>query len=264
MLRIGSVPYLVARPLTAGLDNRPDVKLTFAPPSDLAEQLASGKLDVALASSILSIQNPEFRLWDQGPVVACEGAVQSVGFFLRPGISSLNDVKHIALDQHSRTGRELAQIILRERYSGEFQISEIGHQFNPIQEAMDNNWDAVQLIGDPAVRAQIEYSNWTYVDLGSEWFGLTALPFVFAGWIGREGFDPAYAAPTLESAAELGLSCLQEIADHAGQHFYTDTQVGGFDFHDYLNRSIKYQLPAEKIRESIDCFGDYLKITCNG
>jgi predicted solute-binding protein len=257
MLRIGSVPYLVARPLIAGLSDRPDVELSFAPPNELASKLKNGKLDIALASSVLSLQNPELRLWETGPMVACEGPVKSVAMYLRPGLTDPQQAHTIALDQHSCSGRELVRIILREKWPAERKFIEIGHSTDPLVAAQSAGCDAIQLIGDPALRARLEHPDWECIDLGEEWHQLTGLPFVFAGWIGRQGFDPSYAAPTLESSAELGLSCLNELADFALRNFETTAAAHNFDFHHYLSKCIRYQLPAGQVRAAIAAFAKH-------
>jgi len=47
-ITIGAVPYLNARPLIFGLDQRPQVRLRLELPCDLGLLLARGEVDVAL------------------------------------------------------------------------------------------------------------------------------------------------------------------------------------------------------------------------
>ena len=70
MIRIGTVPYLVAQPLTEGLSQNPKVTLTVAPPSELADALHAGTLDVALASSVLSFEET-LTFWADGSCLDC-------------------------------------------------------------------------------------------------------------------------------------------------------------------------------------------------
>jgi predicted solute-binding protein len=54
-LRVGSVPYINAAPLTRWLETdeaTPFVEVVYAPPSVLARQLQARELDVALVSSV--------------------------------------------------------------------------------------------------------------------------------------------------------------------------------------------------------------------
>ena len=247
MLRVGTVPYLVARPLTEGLAERPGVALTAAPPAELAGLLAAGELDVALASSVLAVEDPRFRLWTEGPVIASDGPVRSVLLLLRPGLPGPGAVERVALDPHSRTGRALARIVLRERWGAEPEAIEAAAgeaAFAP------GGADAVQRIGDPALVAAAARPDWGLVDLGEEWRLLTGLPFVFAGWIGRPGFDPAEAAPVLEEAAAAGLPRRAELA--AATHL---PGVSADFLRRYLVRDLRYHLGGERTRAALAEFG---------
>ena len=246
MLRVGTVPYLVARPLTWGLEERADVELVAAPPSELARGLAAGELDVALASSILAVEDPRYRLWEQGPVIASRGPVRSVLLLLRPGLVDPSGVRRVGLDPHSRTGRVLATSILRDRWRADFEAVELAGDDQDFAAGVD----AVQRIGDPALLATAERPDWRPVDLGAEWFELTGLPFVFAGWVGRPGFDPARAAEVLEPAATAGLGRRRQFAAAA--------DLPGLEssfLEDYLLRDIRYRLPAAEVRAAMAEFG---------
>ncbi|MFT7517251.1 MAG: chorismate dehydratase [Myxococcota bacterium] len=196
MFRIGTVPYQVAQPLTAGLDSNPSVELIIAPPAQLAEMLANEQLDCALASSVLSLGDSDFSIWADGPVIASIGSIKSVLLMLRPGCKSLSAVKTWCADPHSRTGRKLAEIVLRES-----KIDALMRECD-IDEAFAGDADAVQIIGDPAFAAIEKYPEWTVIDLGEEWFKLTHLPFVFAGWIFKDATRFAEIAPLLSVTAE--------------------------------------------------------------
>ena len=45
MVRIGTVPFLVARPISFGLDQHAELQLTVAPPAELGRLLRAGELD---------------------------------------------------------------------------------------------------------------------------------------------------------------------------------------------------------------------------
>jgi chorismate dehydratase len=196
MYRIGTVPYQVAQPLTEGLESRDDVELVIAPPAQLAEMLADDRLDCALASSVLSLGDSDFFLWADGPVIASVGSIKSVLLMLRPGCESLSDVKHWAADANSRTGRALAGIVLTQNKVEATMVEIEGNAFD------DPSVDAVQIIGDPALEAVAQYCDWTVIDLGDEWFRLTHLPFVFAGWLFKDADKFSAIAPLLSVTAE--------------------------------------------------------------
>ena len=62
-MKLGTVPFLNARPLTIALEGNPGVELVVEPPSKLAQMLESGELDGALVSSfaLFQMQGARFR-----------------------------------------------------------------------------------------------------------------------------------------------------------------------------------------------------------
>lgn len=249
MLRIGTVPYLVARPLTWGLAERRDVELVLAPPAELVRRLADGRLDVALASSILAVEDPRFRLWQEGPVIASEGPIRSVIVLARPGLTP-PQIRSVVLDPHSRTGQALARIVLRDLHGAAWSPRAVAAPASPFEAGAD----AVQLIGDPALAAAAARPAWTRIDLGEDWWRLTGLPFVFAGWIGRPGFDPAEATPFLGPAAEAGLARRAELAAEGVPGVALDF------LRSYLEEDLRYFLPAQRLRAALAEFGRRLAL----
>src|SRR5437870_1294687 len=58
MKPLGTVPYLNARPLVAGLEPALSSTLVEAVPSELARRLAAGDLSAALVSSVVPLSDP--------------------------------------------------------------------------------------------------------------------------------------------------------------------------------------------------------------
>src|SRR5262245_35156343 len=110
-LRVGSPPYLVARPLDEGLDTEPGLALVRDVPARLVEGLRDGSLDVALASSIELFRRPGYG-FIAGPAVTGHGFVASVQVFLR---KPLADVASCVLDPSSRAAQALTRIVLPRR-----------------------------------------------------------------------------------------------------------------------------------------------------
>jgi predicted solute-binding protein len=75
--RIGTVPYLNARPLTYGLYGGDEVTLLHDLPSQLARDLAGGNLDAALVPALVCAERPEYRVVP-GIAIGSDGAVESV------------------------------------------------------------------------------------------------------------------------------------------------------------------------------------------
>ncbi len=204
----------MAHPLTEGLADHCDVELTIATPAVLGEMLANDELDCALASSVLSLGDSDLHIWADGPVIASVGAIKSVLLMLRPGCDSLSDVKRWSADPSSRTGRALAEVVLRQSKI-EAQMVE-----GDCEDPFAADVDAVQIIGDPALEAVAEHTDWTVVDLGTEWQRLTNLPFVFAGWLFKDTVKFTEIAPLLAVTAKLNCADYE----NSGLHYHLDVQ----------------------------------------
>jgi len=178
-LRVGSVPYLVARPLDAGLEGHPKIELERDVPARLVERLREGELDVALSSSIELFRQPGYRYLD-GPVVAGRGFVSSVQLFLRRPIEA---VRRIALDPASRTTAALVQVLLSEgREPADWpELVEPA----PGQDAAAVEADAWLRIGDTALVEHLRAGAQPAWNPAAAWTMRTRLPFVFATWIVR-------------------------------------------------------------------------------
>ena len=252
MIRIGTVPYLVAKPLTAGLAENPKVQLEVATPAELEQSLRKGRLDVALASSILALGNDPLPLWTTGPVVASHGPVHSVQLFLRPGLEHPSGARTVLLDPHSRTGRGLAKILLKDFFGA----APLYTDGTPGKCPFESGADVVQLIGDPALRALGERQDWNSLDLGETWRKLTRLPFVYAGWISRPGFNVENAAPLLKEAAAVGLKQRERYIAEAAATLPLDPDF----LHRYLFEDIRYILAELKVRQALAEFESRLPL----
>lgn len=257
VLRVGIVPYLVARPLTWGLADDPRVALTAAAPAALARELQAGALDVALASSVLAAVPPRLPLWRAGPVIAASGPIRSVLLFLRPGLRSPREIRTWLPDPASRTGRALTGVLLRDLWQnpGARMEPATATADDPFAAADAHSLDAVQLIGDAALRACAERPDWAPWDLGAAWFELTRLPFVFAGWIGRPGADLDAVSAPLADAAERGLAHLPELVASAGARH----PLGPAFVRRYLLEDLTWRLPQSTLDRSLAEFAARLE-----
>lgn len=199
-LRFGSVPYLNARPLLAGLGNHGSVRLEV--PSRLVPLLAAGELDVALTPIVAAFDHPGLVLVPVGAVSA-DGPVESVLLFCR---GRPEDARTVALDTSSRTSADLVRVLCRERWGCRPRFS----MRDPDPDLENTPADAVLLIGDPALQAR--WRGPPPVDLAAVWRDWTGLPFVFAAWLARNGAAARAAESPLRAAAERGRAELRRIA----------------------------------------------------
>ena len=229
MLKVGSVPYLVGRPLDEGLGSEPGISFGYAVPSRLVAMLREGALDVALVSSIELFRRPGYVFLD-GLCVAGEGVVSSVQVFLR---RPLEAVRRVALDPASRTSVALSQIVwpsARESSdpsdSGD---SATGRpEFFELSEGQapdSSDADAFLEIGDAALRRTFGAAAPAVFNPSQEWARRTGLPFVFAAWIARE---EAPLAPHLDAFARArarGRERLEELAAQAAERWNLAPEV---------------------------------------
>lgn len=203
-IRIGAVNYLNTKPLIHELDRlAPDAELVLDYPSRLADDLAQGRLDVALIPIIEYFRAGSYRLLPN-VAIASEGPVLSVTLFSRRPWSN---IRRVALDEGSRTSAALAQVLLRRRHDVHPEVVPL-----PLDRAAEDvDADAVLLIGDRAMHACLPGFQHAF-DLGQEWHDWTGLPFVYAAWAVRPGVDLGPVAEALYEAKRRGIAAAGPIA----------------------------------------------------
>lgn len=214
-IRLGSVPYLNAKPLVWALESGrvPGYAINYAVPSRLPAMLGDGSCAAVLVSSVEALRRPSATC-AHGAGIATHAAVGSVRLFSRV---EFGKVGHLGLDESSMTSNLLAQLVLIEAF-GARPSTALGP---PDLHAQLASADACVLIGDPCLEA--DPSGLHVLDLGTAWQALTGLPFVWALWLG-EGMDGQVAAD-LARSAEAGQAELTEIAP-PGRLAY----LQGFDY----------------------------------
>lgn len=236
MFRIGTVPWLNAAPLVAGLSERS--VLTTALPGELAAALARGALDAALLP-VAEAARGVGAGWLGRYGIACEGRVASVLLFLR---KPLAEVRSLVLDPASRTSAALTRHLVAHATAGRA-VSRLAQRAGPDPAREDG--DAVLVIGDPA-RAALAVWRGETLDLGEAWTARTGLPFVFARWRGREGLAAAQRAELaelLDEAADRGLPARAELAREFARRHGQDERAAV----EYVQRFVRYRIgPREE------------------
>ena len=203
-MKIGAVNYLNTKPLVYQLHQfAPNAEVIYDVPSRLADDLADGRLDVALIPSIEFFQDPAYTIVSNA-CIACRGPVLSVKLFSR---KAPDQVKTLALDEGSRTSVALVQILLQQRFGISPQLESL-----PLGADVDDSQaDAVLVIGDRAIHTPLGqfYAVW---DLGEEWCQWADLPFVFAMWVARPDTHLEEIDRALSAARDAGMQHLKEVA----------------------------------------------------
>ena len=190
--RLGSVPYLNARPLIHGLEASLEV------PAVLARRFHAGDFDAALLPVFETLSLARPRIVD-GFGIGSVGPVHSVIVAHR---QPLERTPEILRDPSSRTSVNLLKILLSDHLR--LPIPLVNHSEDPLAARL--------IIGDPAIHFQKHRDPaWQIFDLGKSWFEWTGLPFVYAVWTLADDAPP-HTVDLLRQAARAGLAALPEIA----------------------------------------------------
>ncbi len=230
MLRTGVVSFLNAQPLWVDLRDDPQFEITAAPPAQLADMMAAGKLDLGLLPvfEALRLPNVEF-LPDLG--VAADGVVESVGLFAE---HQANQAKSLLIDGDSRTSAALVKLVLKA--VGENPAILTG-QIRP-EDVPSCGHEAGMLIGDKCLKARALWPKLLFLDLASAWKELTQLPFVFAVWAARPGGFSGHVQGRLHQALMAGRERATELAEAAREATGWSTSA----LTRYLNQTIIHRL----------------------
>ncbi len=221
-------------------DQRGHFDLASMTPAECAERLRAGRADVGIVPVVEAARQKLTML--PGVGIACHEEVRSILLVARVPFP---EVRTLAADEGSRTSVELARIILERRYGARPTI----RPHAPDLDAMLQVADAALLIGDAALRVDLERTPQRVADLGAEWWQMTGLPMVFAVWAARPdavrpGLEEAFAA-----SYRYGWAHLEDIVrQEAAQRAMPEDMVRR-----YLTRDVVYEL-GEKEREGMRLF----------
>jgi chorismate dehydratase len=267
-LRISIVQYLNTAPLVWGFTNGPlrgKYDLSFTVPSQCAEQLRTGKADVAIIPAI-EYQRIDDLVILPDMAIASKKQVRSLLIVAKKPIEQ---VKSFVLDGSSRSTQTLTRILCAEKWK----IAPQFFEAPPDLGAMLEQADAALLIGDPALRIAvgIEKDSWPgaegqtlyqaalgitssellYVyDVVGEWRSLTGLPAVLAVWAARRDIATPEVTADFLASRDFGLSRIPEICFDAAR----DLELPQRTLESYLRHNIDFSLDEENRRGLESCF----------
>jgi chorismate dehydratase len=219
-------------------DQRGIFDLSFALPSECADQLANGQADIGILPVIeMARQKLEYF---RGTGIACHGPVRSILLISKV---PFREIRTVAADSGSRTSVVLTRVILGEKFGVQPKLIARPADLSP----MLGEADAALLIGDAALRVDPLKLPFETLDLGGEWVALTGLPMVFAVWSGSV-CDPRFS-PAFIDSWEFGMSRIEEIVA-------SESAARGFDaalVRKYLTEHIVFRL-GPKDYEGLDLF----------
>ena len=226
-LTIGTVPYLNALPLTAGLSD-----LVRAVPGRLAAMFNEGALDVALLPIYEWVRDPARPIVGRGAICS-PGPVDSVLLFSRVPPDKAGTV---LLDESSLTSAALVKVLYAEYFGATPTYLPCGPETDPREVTAG----ASLLIGDPALKARRD--GLIVTDLASAWRTLTDLPFCFAVWLARNEDVAERAKEPLREARERGLADRRAIAEREAAAMGLPAD----DLYRYLTERITYDFGEQE------------------
>ena len=247
-LRISIVQYLNTTPLVRGFTHGPlrgKYELSFTVPSQCAEALRAGAVDVAIIPAI------EYQRTD-GLVVLPDLSISSknkVRSLLLIAKKPLKEVRRVALDRSSRSTQALVRILCAKHWG----IAPEFFEAEPELGEMLEEADAALLIGDPALQFALDGASFAELtrnkklnvfDMVAEWRAMTNLPAVLAVWAGRVEAVTAEVVEDFQASLAYGMTHLDEICEEAAEEMKLQAE----ELRSYLVENIDYGLDAESRR----------------
>ena len=262
-MRISIVEYLNTAPLVRGFTHGPlrgKYELSFTVPSQCAEQLRSGAVDVAIIPAIEYQRIPDLVILPNLSITS----KKSVRSLLLVSKKPIQEVARIALDRSSRSTQALTRILCEELWHIKPEFFEAA----PDLPAMLQHADAALLIGDPALRLAIACapgarrddqgdlvspaslaglsgngSVYSY-DIVEKWRAMTNLPAVLAVWAARREVVTQQLVHDFQDSLAFGLEHVDAIASEAA----VEMNLPAADLRRYLLENIDYHLDEENLR----------------
>ena len=262
-LRISIVQYLNTAPLVRGFTHGPlrgKYQLSFTVPSQCAEALRSGEVDIAIIPAI-ELQRIDGLMVLPNLSISSKTSVRSL---LLVSKKPIHEARRIALDRSSRSTQALVRILCAKRWH----ITPEFVEADPDLPVMLQQADAALLIGDPALRLAIDSSPSAkrdatgelcfpaelaglrgssplfLYDMVEKWRGLTSLPAVLAVWAARPNAVSPEVVRDFQDSLAFGVQRLDEISDEAAGHL----NLSAKKIKRYLSENIDYTLDDENLR----------------
>jgi chorismate dehydratase len=264
-LRISIVEFLNTAPLVWGFTDGPlagKYDLSFAVPSQCAEDLRAGRADVGIIPAI-EYQRMEDVVALPGMAIASKQEVRSLLVISKVPIEM---AKSFALDTNSRSTVGLARILSQRHWGIDPEFIDMP----PDPDGMLARAEAAVVIGDPALRLRLSVDalqakvpgtdarcccggddeqlvkgvETLYVyDIAQQWREMTGLPAVLAIWVARRGVLTPEMAADFQASREYGLAHIGDIAEGAALKL----ELPPRELERYLTENIDFSLDEENL-----------------
>ena len=264
-LRISIVEFLNTAPLVWGFTDGPlagKYDLSFAVPSQCAEDLRAGRADVGIIPSI-EYQRMEDVVALPGMAIASKQEVRSLLVVSKVPVEM---AKSFALDTNSRSTVGLTRILSRRHWNIDPEFIDMP----PDPDKMLARADAALVIGDPALRLRLKVDalqskipsgedcccctgedaqpvkgveTLFVYDMAQQWREMTGLPAVLAIWVARRGTITPEMAEDFQASREYGLSHIGDIAEGAALKL----ELPPRELERYMTDNIDFSLDDENL-----------------
>ncbi len=264
-LRISIVEFLNTAPLVWGFTDGPlagKYDLSFAVPSQCAEDLRAGRADVGIIPSI-EYQRMDDVVAVPGMAIASKNEVRSLLVVSKVPIEM---AKSFALDTNSRSTVGLARILSRRHWNIDPEFIDMPPDANE----MLARADAALVIGDPALRLRLAIDflqgktssggsccccdgedgqpvkgveTLFVYDMAQQWREMTGLPAVLAIWVARRGVLTPEMIADFQASRDYGLSHIGDIAEGAALKL----ELPPRELERYLTENIDFSLDEENL-----------------
>jgi chorismate dehydratase len=263
-LRVSVVEYLNTAPLVWSFAEGPlrtKYELSTALPSQCAESLRRGEVDVAIIPSI-EYQRIDGLLAIPEIAIAAAGEVRSILVVAKRPIEM---AKRIALDTSSRSSTALVRLLAREYWK----VSPEYIDAPPDPSEMLKRADAALVIGDPALRIALKmdalsgkapsgeeccqgdpdempvpgFETIFVYDIAFQWREMTGKPCVLAIWAGRPDVITPEVVADFQESKRYGLARLSDIAEAAAIKLDLPPRA----LERYLTENIHFDLSPEYV-----------------
>jgi chorismate dehydratase len=264
-LRISIVEFLNTAPLVWGFTDGPlagKYDLSFAVPSQCAEDLRAGRADVGIIPSI-EYQRMEDVVALPGIAIASKQEVRSLLVVSKVPIEM---AATFALDTNSRSTVGLARILSRRHWNIDPEFIDMP----PDPDQMLARADAALVIGDPALRLRLKVDalmaktpsgedccccggedeqpvkgveTLFVYDMAQQWREMAGLPAVLAIWVARRGVITPEMAADFQASREYGLAHIGDIAEGAALKL----ELPPRELERYLTENIDFSLDDENL-----------------
>jgi chorismate dehydratase len=268
-LRISIVEFLNTAPLVWGFTDGPLVgryDLSFAVPSQCAEDLKAGRADVGIIPAI-EYQRMENVVALPGMAVAAKNEVRSILVISKVPIEQ---ARSFALDTNSRSSVGLVRVLCQRHWN----ITPEFIDSPPNADEMLGRADAALIIGDPALRLRLrvdaleakvpqdklpqgkdcccggddeplvkDVQTLFVYDVAQQWREMTGRPCVLAIWVARRGAVTPEIVADFQASREYGLAHIGEIAEGAALKLDLPPHA----LERYLTENIDFSLDDENL-----------------